>query len=62
MPWKVVARDGQFCVVVSEGPKAGKEVKCHPTREAALRQVRALYANVEDGSSSGKQIKRLPYG
>jgi hypothetical protein len=60
MPWKVVARDGQFCVVVSEGPKAGSQVACHPTREKALAQVRALYANTSEGGA--KQVKRLPYG
>jgi hypothetical protein len=51
MPWKVVARDGQFCVVVSEGPKAGKEVKCHSTREKALAHVKALYANTSEGGA-----------
>jgi hypothetical protein len=60
MPWKVVARDGQFCVVVSEGPKAGSEVKCHGSKEKALAHVRALYANTSEGGA--KQVKRLPYG
>lgn len=46
MPWEVKRRGSQFCVVVSEGPKKGKTTACHPTEEAARKQVKALYANV----------------
>jgi hypothetical protein len=60
MPWHVVAKNGEFCVVVSEGPKKGSEVACHATREKALSQVRALYANVKS-EGGAKETKRLPY-
>jgi hypothetical protein len=62
MPWKVVAKGGQFCVQVSEGPKKGDEVKCHSTRAKALAHVKALYANTSEGGSEPKEVKRLPYG
>ena len=60
MPWKVVAKNGEFCVVVSEGPRAGSQVACHATREKALAQVKALYANTSEGGA--KQVKKQPYG
>ena len=47
-------------MVVSEGPKAGSEVKCHGSKEKALAHVKALYANTSEGGA--KQVKRLPYG
>jgi hypothetical protein len=45
MPYKVQKKDDKHCVVVSAGPKKGKEVACHDTRAKAVKQVRALYAN-----------------
>lgn len=42
MPWKVVAKNGQYCVVKRD---TGAVVHCHPTRKKALAQLRALYAN-----------------
>jgi len=45
MPYKVKVKGDQYCVVVSSGPKKGKEVACHASREKAVAQVRALYAN-----------------
>lgn len=46
VPWKVQKSSaGEWIVVVSAGPKAGKVVARHPSKEAALRQVKALYAN-----------------
>jgi F like protein len=45
MPWKVVARDDEFCVVKSD---TGETVKCHPTEEQALAHQKALYANVDE--------------
>lgn len=45
MPYKVQKKGDQHCVVVSAGPKKGKEVACHATREKAVAQVKALYAN-----------------
>jgi hypothetical protein len=43
MPWKVQEKDGEFCVVTKTTPS--KTVACHPTREKADAQVKALYAN-----------------
>lgn len=45
MPYKVKPKGDKFCVVVSSGPKEGKEVACHDKRPDAVKQVRALYAN-----------------
>lgn len=42
MPWSIHERDGKFCVVKDAD---GSVVHCHPTREKALAQQRALYAN-----------------
>lgn len=42
MPWKIEQSGNQFCVVKSAD---GTVVKCHPTRDAALRHQRALYVN-----------------
>ena len=49
MPWEIRRRGEDHCVVVSEGPKKGKVVKCHPTAEKARAHVRALYANTKEG-------------
>lgn len=42
MPWEVKQSGEQFCVY-KKG--SGDQVACHPTREEAVRQMRALYAN-----------------
>jgi hypothetical protein len=45
MPWMIIKRDGQNCVV----NKSTGDVKgCHKTRKEALAQLRALYANVPE--------------
>lgn len=45
MPWDVVkGKDGW-----EVRDKSGKVVGKHPTRKAALRHQRALYANVPEG-------------
>lgn len=42
MPWHVEERDGEYCVIKdSDGSKAG----CHPSREKANAQMRALYSS-----------------
>jgi hypothetical protein len=55
MPYKVQKKGNQHCVVVSGGPKAGKEVACHSTKAKAVKQVKALYANdaADMASSAG---------
>lgn len=45
MPWKIKSKGSQFCVVKESD---GSEVACHPTKEKAEAQLRALYANVKD--------------
>lgn len=42
MPWEVKKNGNEFCVY-KKG--SNDKVACHPTREAAVRQMRALYAN-----------------
>src|ERR1044071_6750288 len=42
MPWKVEQRGSQYCVIKQSD---GSTVHCHDTREKAMAQVRALYAN-----------------
>lgn len=46
MPWDIKERDGKFCVV-----KKGESdpIKCHATRNEALRHQRALYASETGG-------------
>jgi hypothetical protein len=47
MPYKVVEEDGKYCVYKhdAEGNPVGKSHGCHPTRDEANGQMRALYAN-----------------
>lgn len=52
MPFIVVERDGRFCVYTEDGQGSGKPIGashgCHDTREEAMAQMRALYANVPE--------------
>ena len=50
MPWSVVKRNQQFCVVRSD---TGKTVLCHDTRKEATDHMAALYANEK------KQVEQL---
>ena len=45
MPYKVVKRGDEHCVVRAD---TGATVKCHPSRAAANRHLAALYIHVED--------------
>lgn len=49
MPWKVYADGNQFCVHKqnADGSK-GEKVACHPSKEKADAQLRALYANYHE--------------
>ena len=54
MPYKVVKRGGQYCVI-SEG--SGKSHGCHPTAAKARAQQKAIYANAppeKEGKEKGK--------
>lgn len=42
MPWDVIKRNQQFCVIRSD---TGKTVLCHDTRKEATDHMSALYAN-----------------
>lgn len=56
MPWHIEKRDGEFCVIKdSDGSSAG----CHETREKALKQQRALYAN-ESGMTAAAAAPLKP--
>ena len=48
MPWSVVKRGAEWCVVKSAD---GKTVACHDSQESAEAQRRALYANEGDMSA-----------
>jgi hypothetical protein len=48
MPWTVRREGDQHCVVKKSD---GKKVGCHDTHEAAMAQVRALYASESDMTS-----------
>lgn len=42
MPWHIERREGEFCVIKDDD---GHNQGCHDSREGAVRQMRALYAN-----------------
>jgi hypothetical protein len=50
MPWHLEKRGGKFAVVKGHRGEDGGTVGTHPSREAALRHLRALYANAEPGA------------
>ncbi len=52
MPYKVFAENDKFCVYTldAEGKPKGSTHGCHPTREAAMRQMRALYVHASPES------------
>ena len=50
MPWDVVRRGDSWVVLDKQGKVVGK----HPTRQKALAQQRALYANVPEGRKESK--------
>lgn len=54
MPWRIEQRDGKFCVIKeSDGENEG----CHETREEAVEQQRALYANEPAMTASAAPLK-----
>jgi hypothetical protein len=61
MPWKVFSEDGQFCVykIDGNGNKTGKSKGCHPKKEKADSQVKALYANVKEASMQAQVMISL---
>lgn len=54
MPYKMVGK----CVhKKNEDGTAGEIVKCHETKEQALKHMRALMMNVEDASQDKKRAE-----
>ena len=47
MPWTIERKQDEWCVINPDGSSAG----CHATRERALRQQRALYAQESQTAS-----------
>lgn len=45
MPWKIVERENEFCVIKQRN---GKTEACHPSKEKAMRHLRALEANTSE--------------
>ncbi len=64
MPWAIGRREscpaGRPWAVYRQADSAGPEriVYCHPTRERAVAQLRALYANVGDASQDWSRLMR----
>ncbi len=52
MPWEIRKIDDRFCVV-KKGTRTPVKGGCHPTRQAARKHQKALYANVKDASKRG---------
>jgi hypothetical protein len=52
MPWIVVRKGNQSCVV---NKNTGSVKGCHPTRREALEQLKAIYANTKDEEWAKKE-------
>ena len=57
MPWKIVEKDGEYCVH-KENPDGGvgAVVACHNSKEKASAQLRALYANEESMTTADRLV------
>jgi len=53
MPWKVFAKGDEFCVykLTEAGDRTGEPLGCHPSKEKAMAQMRALYVHVPDAKA-----------
>ena len=51
MPWNIVKRDGQYCVV-KEGSSEAVPGGCHSRKEEAAAHMGALYANVPEAKAA----------
>ena len=57
MPWSIERRQDEWCVIKdSDGSSAG----CHATRERAMRQQRALYAQEESMTAAAVEENGTP--
>jgi len=50
MPWEIKENDGEYCIHRKD---TGAKVKCHPTRQAAMAQMAAMYANEPEAAKAG---------
>jgi hypothetical protein len=57
MPFSIVTRDGEFCVIKTETEEVSG---CHETREEAEAQLTALNINVTAGEENAIKPKRKP--
>jgi hypothetical protein len=63
LPWTIQRKDDEWCVIKDDD---GSSAGCHATRERALRQQRALYAqesqtaSVEDNGVSPMRVEIAP--
>ena len=50
MPYKIFKDGDEFCVYKhdTDGNKVGDTLGCHPTREKAILQLRAVYVNAKE--------------
>lgn len=58
VPWKILERDGEFCVTKTD---TGETVKCHTTKDQALAHQRALYANQPEMAAAAVSAKVKEY-
>lgn len=45
MPWFVKKSGDKYCVCKGDKDNPGPIVKCHPTKEEAVKHMRAIYTN-----------------
>lgn len=52
MPWMIVSANDEHCIYKKgeDGQPTGKSLGCHPSREAAMKQMAALHANVKESN------------
>jgi len=67
MPYKIYHDGDEFCVYKhdADGMKMGDSMGCHPTREKAMAQMRALYMNAKEGDEGWdpdvlREVKAAP--
>jgi hypothetical protein len=57
MPWHIAHQNGKYCVVKDDN---GESAGCHPTRQEAVAQLRALYASETGGAKDdGKELTEV---
>jgi predicted metal-dependent phosphoesterase TrpH len=57
VPWHVEKRGSKFAVVKGHTGQSGAVVATHPSRERALAQLRALYANADDAGRGARNLR-----